>query len=259
MLYSGVGLCPPGGWGKHPPREYMSNDNSTIDSDRAVAQPMPDPVDWEAQIGQTIRDTAEQDSHVEQDAITFHPSQLAKCKRQATLAKLGLKDFETDTLGTFQAGTLIHEWIQAELAAQFPDCKFEREIKKTYTNPASGEKIRVTGHADLWDPERGIVYDFKTRGGWYNFNPPTERHIDQLTLYMDALDAVAGQIVYINRKDLEIRPWPADTTFSFDTGRRMELVQKAREIRDGIREAGEITSKADVPFEDCGCWLCGQE
>ena len=47
----------------------MSNDNSTIDSDRAVAQPMPDPVDWEAQIGQTIHDAADQDSHVEQEAI----------------------------------------------------------------------------------------------------------------------------------------------------------------------------------------------
>ena len=237
----------------------MSNENSVTDTDRAVSQPTPDPVDWEAQIGQTIRDTAEQDSHVERDAVTFHPSQLAKCKRQATLAKLGLKDFGTDTLGTFRAGTLVHEWIQAELADQFPDCEFERKIVETYTNPVSGEEISVTGHADLWDPEQGIVYDFKTRGGWYNFNPPTERHLDQLTLYMDALDAEAGQIIYINRKNLEIRPWPADTTYPFDADRRAKLLQKGREIRDGIREGGEITSKADVPFEDCGCWLCGQE
>lgn len=75
---------------------------------------------------------------------------------------------------------------------------------------------------------------------------------------MDALNAEAGQIVYINRKNLEIRPWPSDTTFAFDGDRRAKLLQKAREIRDGIRKAGEITSKADVPFEDCGCWLCGR-
>jgi hypothetical protein len=237
----------------------MLNENSVIDTDCAVAQPTPDPVDWKTQIGQRIHDTAEQDSHVERDAITFHPSQLAKCKRQATLAKFGLKEFEIDTLGTFRAGTIIHEWLQSEMAAQFPGCEFEREIEQTYRNPDSGEEIRVTGHADLWDPKQGIVYDFKTRGGWYNFNPPTDRHLDQLTLYMDALNAEAGQIVYINRKNLEIRPWPAETTYPHDVGRRTKLVQKARKIRDGIREADEITSKADVPFKDCGCWLCGQE
>ncbi|SDG14164.1 hypothetical protein SAMN05216218_11629 [Halorientalis regularis] len=136
----------------------MSNENSVTDTDRAVAQPSPDPVDWEAQIGQSIRDTAEQDSHVERDAVTFHPSQLAKCKRQATLAKLGLKDFDTHTLGTFRAGTLVHEWVQSELADQFPDCEFEREIEEAYTNPVNGEEIRLTGHADLWDPEQEIVY-----------------------------------------------------------------------------------------------------
>ncbi|SDG14107.1 hypothetical protein [Halorientalis regularis] len=67
------------------------------------------------------------------------------------------------------------------------------------------------------------------------------------------------EAVHINRKNLEIRPWPADTTYPFDVDRRAKLLQKARAIRDGIREAGAITSKADVPFEDCGCWLCGQE
>jgi hypothetical protein len=161
----------------------MSSENFVTDTDRAVAQSSPEPVDWETQIGQTIRDTAEQDSHVERDTVTFHPSQLAKCKRQATLAKLGLKDFDTDTLGTFRAGTIIHEWVQSELSAQFSDCEFKREIEQTYRNPDSGEEICVTGHADLWDPKQGIVYDFKTRGGWYNFNPPTDRHLDQLTLY----------------------------------------------------------------------------
>lgn len=216
----------------------------------------PRPINWNAQIERSLHVANDGDSHTEPDAYTFHPSQLARCKRQATISKYGLETHDTKTLGIFHTGTLIHQWLEQEMDGRFPGVHHETTIEQEYVTDDGA--IVVTGHADVWDEHNGVVYDFKTRGGWYNFDPPSERHLNQLTLYMDALDANAGQVVYINKKDLEVRTWPERDTFAFDHDRRDELVEKARAIREGVRDV-EIETRADVPFAPCGCWLCGKE
>lgn len=216
----------------------------------------PDPIDWRGQIARSLHVGNDDDSHTEPDDHTFHPSQLARCKRQATISKYGLETHDTKTLGIFHTGTLIHEWLEDEMDGRFPGVHHEIPIEQEYVTDDGA--VVVTGHADVYDEHNGVVYDFKSRGGWYNFDPPSERHLDQLTLYMDALGADAGQVVYVNKKDLEVRTWPDGDTFAFDPDRRDDLVAKAREIRDGVKGV-EITSINDVPFEPCGCWLCDKE
>lgn len=217
----------------------------------------PEPIDWAGRLERTLHVEHDGDSHTEPDAMTFHPSQLARCKRQATISKFGLEEHDTKTLGIFYTGTLIHEWLEDEMDGRLPAVAHEKEIRNEYVTDSGA--VVVTGHADVVDEHNGVVYDFKTRGGWYNFDPPTDRHLDQLTLYMDAVGAEAGQVVYINKKDLEVRTWPEGDTFAFDPDRRDQLVEKAREIRDAVKDAAPIESVDDVPFEPCGCWLCGQE
>lgn len=217
----------------------------------------PTPIDWSDHVERTLHLDHDGDSHTERDAYVFHPSQLARCKRQATISKFGLDEHDTKTLGIFKTGTLIHEWLEEEMHGRLLGVHHEHEIRQEYE--IENGAVVVKGHADVWDEHSGVVYDFKTRGGWYNFDPPRESHLDQLTLYMDALDAVAGQVVYINKKDLEVRTWPEDGTFAFDPERRDELVEKASEMRDALKEVGEISSRDDVPFEPCDCWLCNKE
>lgn len=216
------------------------------------------PIDWQGHIERTLHVQNDPDSHTEPDATTFHPSQLARCKRQATISKLGLDHHDTRTLGIFKTGSLIHEWLEAEHDGRIPGVHHEHEITSVY-DQLDGDDITVVGRCDVYDEYNGVVYDFKTRGGWYNFDPPVDRHLDQLTLYMDALDADYGQVVYVNKKDLEVRTWPDDDTFEFDPERRNDLIVQAVEIRDAIQDAVMIGSRDEVPFEPCGCWLCSQE
>jgi len=219
----------------------------------------PAPIDWEAQLARTLAVANDDDSHTEPDSFTFHPSQLARGKRQAAISKLGLESHDTETLGVFQIGTLVHEWLEENFSGRFPGVSHEVPIEAEYDRPGYRGLVRVTGHADVYDAHDNVVYDWKTRGGWYKFDPPSERHLDQLTLYMDALDAEAGQIVYLNKKNLEVRTWPEAGTFAFDPDRRDALVEQAFEMRQALKAADEIATKADLPFERCGCWLCGQE
>lgn len=220
----------------------------------------PAPIDWGAQIARTLHVNNNGDSHTERgDAVTFHPSQLSRCKRQATISKYGLEEHDTKTLGAFHVGTLLHEWLEGELAGRLPGVEHEIPVTNSYADPdGGGGIIEITGHADVYDEHAGVVYDFKTRGGWYKFDPPSERHINQLTLYMDALGADAGQIVYINKKDMGVRTWPDGETFAFDPPIRDGLLSKAREIRDAVTDM-DVMAVSDVPFDPCGCWLCNME
>jgi len=212
----------------------------------------PAPIDFETGVQYALQQANDPDSHTELDAHTFHPSQIARCQRRAYCSKLGLED-QSDILGIFQTGTLIHEFLEEHMAEQFPHAEFETPI----THAERG--VQFTGRADCYDPETGSVYDFKTRNGWYNFDPPTQRHLDQVYIYMAALGADKGQIVYLSKGDLEVRTYPEEGFFEFDAERFGTLVEKASRIKHAIETEGLPSGPDDIPFETCDCYFCSQE
>jgi len=209
-------------------------------------------LDFESAVDDALQEANDPESHVERDPAVFHPSQIARCERRAYCSKLGLDD-QSDILGIFQTGTLIHEFLEGHLAGQFPHAEFEREIALKV------DGVEFVGQTDCYDPDANVVYDFKTRASWYNFDPPTQRHLDQIYVYMAALDAEYGQVVYLSKGDLEIRTWPEDGFFEFDQERFDDLVAKAQRIRDAVEEHGVAQAVREVPFQRCGCYFCDNE
>lgn len=209
-------------------------------------------IDFQQEVADLLQDDRTPGSHTEPEPSVFHPSQIANCNRQCYISKLGLEEHDVTTLGTFKMGTLIHEYFEHNLSDRLP-AVFEIEIQDQV------DGITFTGHADCFDYEHEIVYDFKSRSSWYRFDPPTQRHIDQLLVYMHALDVQEGQVVYVSKKNLEVKTWPEDDTFAFDVDRYEALVRRARHIRDVIATEGIARTKEDIPFEKCGCWICDNE
>jgi hypothetical protein len=210
-------------------------------------------IDWDTAVQTALESANDPESHVERDAETFHPSQIAyQCNRRAYCSKLGLDD-NSDILGIFQTGTLIHEFLEDRLDEQYPYLQLEREVE------LETDGVRFTGRCDAHDPQSGVVYDFKTRSSWYNFDPPNDRHVDQLHVYMAALGARHGQVVYISKSDMEVRTWPEDRWFDFDHDRWADVVDRAETIRDAICEHGIPDDPEDIPFEPCGCYFCDEE
>lgn len=214
-------------------------------------------IDFESAIQSTLTRLNDEHSHTELNPYTFHPSQLAKCPRQCYNSKLGLLD-HTDALGTFHTGTTIHEFMENEVSPSL-DVDTQREVAiETEMNG-----LTIVGHADLYEPGPNTVYDYKSRASWYRFNPPVQRHLDQIFLYMKALGASQGQIVYLAKSDLEVRTWPPESAgidaFGLDSGRVQDLFEKGKHIAATIIDEGYPTSKEDIPFEKCDCWLCEKE
>jgi CRISPR-associated exonuclease Cas4 len=208
-------------------------------------------INWENKIQDALKRTHDEESHLEQNHDRFHPSQLAyKCDRQVLLAKLGLKDV-TDILGTFKTGTLIHEFLEEHL--KFESAVQEHPIEYEY------DGVTITGTVDLFHPGKDLLVDFKTRAGWYNFDPPNQRHVNQLTLYQAALGKPKAKIVYISKKDMEVRIWPEEGRHTFDADRFEYLMERAKNIQSEIAENGVPTCEEEIPFEKCGCYICSQE
>jgi len=214
-------------------------------------------IDFNDAIRRSLQENNDEHSHTELDPFTFHASQLAKCPRQCYASKLGLLD-TSDALGTFHTGTTIHEYMEAEVA---PRLSVETQREVPIEMDIDG--LHIVGHADLYEPATNTVYDYKSRANWYKFSPPIQRHLDQVYVYMKALGASQGQIVYLSKADLEVRTWPPQSagveTFAFEPGRFQDLVEKGQQIAATIIDRGYPTCEDEIPFEKDDCWFCSKE
>lgn len=241
------------------------------------AERTPPRINFSTVIQNTLQREESDNSHRELHPDVFHPSSIGYSPWKIVVSKLGVEDV-TDALGTFEVGNMLHEYVQAALLSHATDMTHREartfieqnngQITSSRVFPSGVDGVRIeqpveftdggvtfTGHADVFDPNTGIVYDIKSRSGWYNFEPPYSRHVDQLHCYMKALDAEYGQVVYVSKKDLEVRTWPADEPFSFDEERWNGLVEKCQRVRDALYEHGIPRGEDEIPFEKPDNWV----
>lgn len=225
----------------------MAQSDSTSEGahDGELAQTGIDLLDFQQVIHDDIDEQEEDGSHTEYDPTVFHPSQVGYDEWLMLVNKLGLSD-TSDLKGTFHTGTMIHEEIQGMLCRQ-TDIDYRDAIETEVEFTEDG--LTFVGHADVYDSKSDIVYDIKSRANWYNFDPPTDRHLDQLHTYMRGLDAQYGQVIYVSKKDLEVRTWPEAAPFTFDDSRWDTIKQRCRRVRDAIIDGGYPTSEDEIPFE----------
>ena len=222
----------------------MSTDQPTTNDSTAQ---QPTPIDFADAIEVRMDSEEEDGSHTEFDPRVFHPSSVGYTEWLLTVNKLGLSD-KSDLKGTFKMGELIHEYVQEALTGR--DSIDWRDIEVPVEFEEDG--LVFTGHADVYDETRDIVYDIKSRSNWYHFDPPVDRHLDQLHTYMRGLDADYGQVVYISKKDMEVRAWPEGAPFTFDESRWLDIKARCMRVRDALYEHGFPQSEAEIPFEKPG-------
>lgn len=212
-------------------------------------------------------------SHLEADTGTFHPSQLSTtCLRQAYLSVAGLSEGPT---GAAHVGTLMHSFVEEQVGgwveASDRNIRFEEQVSREFGD----HRVKIVGNADVIDYDAGVVTDLKTRSDLrYYFDPPEQRHLDQVHLYMAATGCSEGRILYASRKDWELFRWPADDdkedrdTFEYDPDRVEHLIEtRAIPIRETLENEGVATCEAEIPFDKCStdddhddyCWLCDRE
>jgi len=222
----------------------MSTDNPSGTADSTATQPTP--IDFESALETEMDAEEEEGSHTEFDPRVFHPSSVGYTEWLLLVNKLGLSD-KSDLKGTFKMGDLIHEYTQMALVGNIG---YTPQIETPVEFEEDG--LVFTGHADVYEPDTDIVYDIKSRSNWYHFDPPVDRHLDQLHTYMRGLDADYGQVIYISKKDMEVRAWPEGAPFTFDESRWLDIKARCMRVRDALYEHGIPQSESEIPFEKPG-------
>lgn len=220
-------------------------------------------INFAKEVSEYLQKTEDKESHIELNPYVFHASQVGFCKRQLYNSKLGISHNDATLLGIFEVGNMIHHWMETRLGSELPNTVFEHSLNETVdvVSPVTRKTIQLefTGTCDCLDLENDAIHDFKTKSGWYKFNPPTQRHLDQILIYMEMSDVRKGQVVYISKKDMSIRTYPENGYFEYDEQRVHELKSKCAKVAEKIVRQGYPSKKVEIPFDKCGCYFCKQE
>ena len=196
---------------------------------------------------QVFNDILTQERQMREEALElFHPSSTGSCRRQIFLSKIGIKNFSDDAKGRMMSGTIIHNFIQGRLG-QIGEIEFPVELKD------SKFKVYFNGLCDFFDGK--FVYDFKSTANIsYNNKKPNDYHIPQILIYCKALNAKGASLVYIDKRNLEIRQFNID----YDAKAEqiiIETFQKCEEVYEKLKDWDGVK----IPFPKCGCWGCMEE
>lgn len=222
---------------------------------------MTNEIDFSEVIGKALR--KDEENHEEHDEDTddgrFHASSLGYCKRSILLSKQGVKVKDQEDLGRLMTGSLIHEFMENEASEFIPD---DAQPEEPMPEIEQGG-VTLVGTADVVDHENEVIYDFKTRANWYQFDRPIQRHIDQLQVYMEAFGFDKAKVVYISKSDMEVKTFPEEEGefIDRDRSRFFELLAKVMDVYSYLQENGGVRSieKVNELYKPCDNFWCGDE
>ncbi len=202
-------------------------------------------VDWKKAIDGYLN-ASRKPGRILEDHV-FSPSMIGTCLRQSTLNKLGLKEFDVDSLANFEAGTMLHEWISNVGATSEFKLEFEKEITLEV------DALKFHGFVDCFDGE--VVYEFKTTGdvekaiAWW----PNETYIRQVTVYLKALNVHKARVVFISKTRInDVRE--IDVFYSSEKFR--EVVDFCTAVMNAVKNYKESKTLPAI----CGkCFDCRKE
>jgi hypothetical protein len=134
---------------------------------------------------------------------TFRASELSGCVRQCVRNRLGLNEISKESYRRMEVGTQIHRFLQRKVGIGHigRPVEFEKYVQMPF-DYCDGI---ITGHVDCWDGK--TVYDFKTTSNVEQTMkyPTNVSYMYQLSFYYHALGANGAVIVYVDKRNLEIR------------------------------------------------------
>jgi len=129
----------------------------------------------------------------------FSVSTLAYSWEEQVKKKFSSPKYDIKTNLTMFRGKAIHEWIQSRfrLSGWIPEYKIIKELplsEPKEINGVSYDRIKIIGHADLYDPNGKTVIEIKTTETAHTIMP---YHLLQVAFYAHELNA-QGVIILIN-------------------------------------------------------------
>jgi len=144
-------------------------------------------------------DTYAQENPEINELNVFSVSTLAYSWEEQVKKKFSSPKYDVKTNLVMFRGKAIHEWIQSRfrLSGWIPEYKIVKELPLSEPKEINGntyDRIKIIGHADLYDPNGKTVIEIKTTETAHTIMP---YHLLQVAFYAHELNA-QGVIILIN-------------------------------------------------------------
>jgi hypothetical protein len=182
----------------------------------------------------------------------FHASSLGYCDRQIFLTKIHAKTFDVFTRGKMEIGSSIHHRIQ-----HYPEIRELFDVEVPVKIAVEGTSLVIVGSADLVAKDKSVCQDIKSINGLtYVQTRPMAEHIVQVNAYLRALDIINGEIVYVNKTDMNIIVHP----FNYNANLFKQTCEKILRVFDALKRFDNNgTFNMDEIPPKCGCFFCNSE
>jgi hypothetical protein len=189
----------------------------------------------------------------ERNKNTIHASEIGYCLRKTYFQILRPKPIETELMGIFELGTILHEkmtqilqYVAAKEGSGIKSIESEQRIILYFPE----DDFRISGfYDDLVTLNNGkrILIEKKSIKNFTAFNydnNPKPEHVMQISLYAKALMPDVTQIVYISKENLAIK--------TFEIIPSIEIVKAAVER---AKLLNKCLIKGILPPKETG-WAC---
>ena len=209
-------------------------------------------IDLKGIIQRKIMNDEEERRRAKEELGSFHCSGLGYCARQIFLNKIHAKYFDLNIKGSMSVGSAIHHYIQ-----WFKDIKDVCEVEVPLKYMIEGSEAFLVGSADLVAKDRSMVCDIKSINGLnYVFASPMAEHIVQVNTYLKCLDIQDGQILYVNKPNMEM----VVHNIKYNEVIFQQTIMKVLTVFEALKRwENDGAFNNPIPFKPCGCWACRNE
>jgi hypothetical protein len=183
----------------------------------------------------------------------FYPSEIPQCLRRTWYFYKKPKKLTFELLKLFQAGNLVHNFLISVFLNSFQRDKiqfFDYEGKVRYT----GKNFEIIGRYDdvvmININDEPKLFELKTARNLEFIKEVKPHHFSQINFYLKQLGLEKGWVVYIDRRNLNIRVFE----INFSEEKFQELVKRAEILWNHLKENKLPVAEAKV--NKSMSWAC---
>ena len=199
------------------------------------------------------------DDHLDEEARpkkigAYYPSEIGMCIRRSYYSYISPKPTEPGALRIFALGNNLHAFIADVLkkSDEFSFVEDEKPIRIPYKDEKTSFTIygRIDDFVITKNTNKKIIIEAKSVGDVTKVNEPETKHIMQLMLYLSAMEADYGMLLYADKKNLDIRQFRVD----YDNTVYNKIITRFRDLDFHLRN--KKLPPAEYYFDAKKVWEC---
>ncbi len=184
---------------------------------------------------------------------SYYPSEAGMCMRRVYYSYMIPKSEDRHSLRIFALGNNIHSFLADALktAGDFSVVNEEVPVRINYSDEET--TFSIYGRMDdfiVTQEGKKIIIEAKSVSDINRVESPDEKHLMQINLYLKAEAADYGMLVYIDKKNMDIRQFRVD----FNEELYNKTVQRIKDL-DLHLKTGKLPP-AEYYFNDQKVWEC---